>query len=149
MWRVFTPDVTNFFVRISHVDRAIGERTPIVHESTTYSYRGPLWSSLRFLHVTESIALTTVFTTIKYFRSQRALFEDRLRAYARTLGHDDALLEFEYVAILKREHAFEYVPVTRFTVDVPTGAIDETHLVPDFAYDAPAKYSHITETAGY
>ena len=151
MWRVFTPDVTNFFVRIYRIDRASGERTPIVHEDTTYSYRDRAhWRrSLRFLHVTESIAFTTVFTTLKYFRSQRELFEGRLRAYAATLGEDGALLELEYVAILKGERAFEFLPVTRFRLDLATGELSETRLVPDFEYDAPAKHSHIKETAGY
>lgn len=151
MWRVFTPDVTNFFIRIYRIDRDTGEPTPLVHEDTTYAYRDLRhWRrSMRFLHVTESIALTTVFTTLKYFRSQRALFEDRLRAYAATLGEGGALLEFEYVAILKAEQAFEFLPVTRFTVDLVTGELTETRLVPDFEYDAPAKYSHIKETAGF
>jgi hypothetical protein len=151
MWRVFTPDVTNFFVRIYRLDRDTGERTPVVHEDTTYSYRDLRnWRrSLRFLHVTESSAFTTVFTTIKYFRSQRELFEGRLRAYASTLGEDGALLEFEYVSIRKGERSFEYVPVTRFSVDLATGAIAETRLLPDFEYSAPAKHSHIKETAGF
>ncbi|MDB4962324.1 MAG: uncharacterized protein JWP01_2323 [Myxococcales bacterium] len=151
MWRVFTPDVTNFFVRIHRVDRATGAKTPLVHEDTTYSYRDlRQWRrSLRYLHVTESIALTTVFTTLKYFRSQRALFEERLRAYAPTLGEPGALLEFEYVAILKGEETFEFLPVTRFTIDLVSNEITEDRLVPEFEYDAPAKYSHIKETAGY
>lgn len=150
MWRVFTPDVTNFFIRIYRIDRTTGEREPMVHEDTTYSYRDlrHLRRSLRFLHVTESIALTTVFTTLKYFRSQRSLFEERLLAYAGTLG-EDGLLEFEYVAILKGENAFEFVPVTRFTVDLPTRAVHEERLVADFDYEAPAKFSHIKETAGF
>jgi hypothetical protein len=67
MWRVFTPDVTNFFIRIYRVDRATGEKVPLVHEDTTYSYRDlSHWRrSMRFLHVTESIALTTVFKLLK------------------------------------------------------------------------------------
>ena len=104
---------------------------------------------MRFLHVTESIALTTVFTTLKYFRSQRELFEQRLRAYAATLGEAGARLDFEYVAILKGDRAFEYLPVTRFTVDLATDELVETPLVPGFDHAAPARYSHIKETAGY
>lgn len=151
MWRVFTPDVTNFFIRIYRIDRATGEHARLVHEDTTYSYRelGSWRRSSRFLNVTESIALTTVFTTLKYFRSQRPLFEQRLRAYAATLGEPGALLEFEYVAILKGDRAFEYVPVTRFAIDLASGEIAETKLVSEFEYDAPAKFSHIKETAGF
>lgn len=159
MWRVFTPDVTNFFIRIYRIERGSdlgaerlsGTRTKLVHEETTYSYRDLRnWRrSARFLHVTESIALTTVFTLLKYFRSQRALFEERLRAYAATLGEAGALLEFEYVAILKGAREFEYLPVTRFTLDLASGELTEERLVPEFEYDAPAKYSHIKETAGF
>jgi hypothetical protein len=155
MWRVFTPDVTNFFIRIFRVDRASGTRTKLVHEETTYSYRDlRSWRrSARFLHVTESIVLTTVFTLLKYFRSQRPLFEERLRAYAATLGEgegpDASLLQFEYVAILKGEREFEFLPVSRFTLDLTSGELRETRLVPEFEYDAPAKHSHIKETAGF
>lgn len=152
MWRVFTPDVTNFFVRIYAVDRETEERRPILHEDTTYSYRELLrrfrWS-IRFLHVTESIALTTVFTTLKYFRSQRQLFEDRLLQYASTLGEGDAVLAFVYVAIMKGDDRFEYVPVSEFTVDLRTRVITEKRLVPDYDYAAPAPFSHIKETIGY
>ena len=107
MWRVFTPDVTNFFVRIYRIDRASGERTPIVHEDTTYSYRDRAsWRrSLRFLHVTESIAFTTVFTTIKYFRSQRELFESRLRAYAATLGDNELKDRVDWIVLPKHRVA--------------------------------------------
>lgn len=151
MWRVFTPDVTNFFVRIHRIERETGERVSLVHEDSTYAYRdlARLRWSLRFLHVTESIALTTVFTTLKYFRSQRELFEKRLRDYVGTLGYEGEILELEYVAILKGKTTFEYEPIARFAVDLRTGEIQETRLVPDFEYDAPAKYSHIKETAGY
>src|SRR5436190_16553925 len=151
MWRGFTPDFTNFFVRIYRLDHATGERTPLVHEDTTYAYRDlrHFRRSMRFLHVTESIALTTVFTTLKYFRSQRELFEQRLRAYAATLGEEGARLDFEYVAILKGDRAFEYLPVTRFTVDLATNELVETPLVPGFDHGAPAKHSHIKETAGF
>src|SRR5262249_34548824 len=141
-----------FFIRIYAVDRATGAERTLLHEDTTYSYRELRrfrWS-MRFLHVTESIAVTTVFTTLKYFRSQRPLFEKKLLQYAGTLGVDPAreLVKFQYVAILKGQR-FEYLPVANFTVDVAADTIAEDKLVPDFAYDAPALHSHITETTGY
>jgi hypothetical protein len=152
MWRVFTPDVTNFFIRIFAVDRKSGAATALLHEDTTYAYRelGRFAWSMRFLHVTESIALTTVFTTLKYFSSQRALFEERLLAYAATLGGgDDALFKFEYVAILKGDDEFEYLPVGEFTVDLAARTVTERRAVPDFDFAAPARYSHIKETIGF
>jgi hypothetical protein len=149
MWRVFTPDVTNFFIRIRQVDPLTGTTTSIADEASGYSYRGlgGLRWKCRFLHVTESIAVTTVFTTLKYFQSQRELFEGKLVGYAGTLG--EGIFEFEYVAILKGETSFEFLPVARFRVDTQSGCISEEKLVPDFDYSAPAAYSHIKETIGY
>jgi hypothetical protein len=151
MWRVFTPDVTNFFIRIYAVDRSSGAETPLLVEDATYAYREIFtrfrWSA-RFLHVTESIALTTVFTTLKYFRSQRGLFEERLRNYARTLGTDERL-RFEYVSIAKGEKSFEYRAVAEFFVDPVSGEVTEHRLEADFDYGAPARLSHIRETTGF
>lgn len=149
MWRVFTPDVTNFFIRIRSVDPQSGVSTAIADETSAYSYsaRSPWALKLRYLHVTESIAVTTVFTTLKYFSSQRELFEQKLIAYAHTVG--DGIFEFEYVAILKGETSFDFLPVSRFRVDTRTDQITEQKLVPDFDYRAPAAYSHIKETVGY
>jgi hypothetical protein len=152
MWRVFTPDVTNFFIRIAEIDRASGRETPIADEDTAYSYRHwkNLSEKLRFLHVTESIAITTVFTTLKYFKSKRGLFEAKLVEYARSLGRGDrALIHFQYVAILKGEREFKYVNVCDFVVDPRDGTVEERKLIPEFSYSAPAQYSHITETTGY
>jgi hypothetical protein len=149
MWRVFTPDVTNFFIRIRQLDDVTGMTTAIADEDSGYSYRGLrglLWK-FRFLHVTESIAVTTVFTTLKYFQSQRELFEQKLVAYSRTLG--EGTFEFEYVAILKGETSFDFLAVSRFRVETASGRISEEKLVPDFNYSAPAAYSHIKETVGY
>lgn len=151
MWRVFTPDVTNFFIRIYAVDRSGGADRPLLVEEGTYAYREIFtrfrWSA-RFLHVTESIALTTVFTTLKYFRSQRGLFEERLRAYARTLGTDERL-RFQYVSITKGEKSFEYRAIADFFVDPVSGEVTERRLEPDFDYGAPAFRSHIRETTGF
>ena len=153
MWRVFTPDVTNFFIRIYRIDNATGDETLLVHEDTTYSYRELAkwrWSA-RFLHVTESIAITTVFTTLKYFRSQRPLFESRLLEYAATLGEpaDRARFRFQFVAILKAERRFEMLPVANFRVDLAEQAVTEEVLVPGYEYANPAPYSHIQETTGF
>ena len=117
MWRVFTPDVTNFFIRIRKIDPATGTVTHLGDEESGYAYApggGLLWK-LRYLHVTESIAVTTVFTTLKYFQSKRDLFDHKIVEYARTLG--DGTFEFEYVAILKGETSFDFLPVSRFRVE--------------------------------
>jgi hypothetical protein len=151
MWRVFTADVTNFFIRIYAIDAAGLER-PVLTEDGTYSYRDLRrfrWSS-RFLHVTESIALATVFTTLKYFPSRRDLFEDRLVGYARSLELTGATrVRFEYIAIRKDRGALRYDAVVEFVVDLATDAVTERKLDPEFDYSLPARFSHIRESVGF
>jgi hypothetical protein len=150
MWRVFTADLTNFFVRIYAVDRSSGAETPLVDENGVYSYREFftrfLWSQ-RFLHFAEAVAITTIFTSLKYYHSDRSLFEERLRLYASTLGTDD-LLKFQYVSVAKGENSFEYRAVSDFFVDPVSGEITEHKLDADFDCGAPARGSHIRETIG-
>jgi hypothetical protein len=152
MWRVFTADVTNFFIRIYAVDVA-GHARAVVHEDGVYAYRElrrwPSWSA-RFLHVTESIALTTVFTTLKYFPSRRDLFEQRLIDYARSLRlPEPAAIRFDYVAIRKSASELRYEAVTEFTVVLETGVVTEHKLVTDFDYSRVARHSHVRESTGF
>src|SRR5207253_7938685 len=91
MWRVFTADLINFFPRIYRQPRGGGERALI----SRYGWRA---GSLRYSHVGESITLTCLFTTLKYYPSQDRLFTDRLLRYARTVPCPvDSVLVFEYV----------------------------------------------------
>ena len=87
MWRVFTADIVNFFVRVSLVNKDTKEERLLVHEDDTYHYGN--WGNIllkhRFLQVTESIAIATIFNSLKYFASQRHLFKDRLCRYAATI----------------------------------------------------------------
>jgi dTDP-glucose 4,6-dehydratase len=54
-----------------------------------------------------------------------------------------------YVPLIYLRAQFDFLPVTRFTIDLVTNEITEKRLVEDFEYDAPAKFSHIKETAGF
>jgi hypothetical protein len=70
-----------------------------------------------------------VFTTLKYYASNAALFEQRLLRYARTLPCDrDHLLVFEYVSLVKAPSCFEFVPVAEYTVDLLDNSIRRTVL---------------------
>lgn len=149
IWRVFTPDVTNFFVRIYTED---GQ--PLVHEDSTYSYSLNTWFplswKLRFLHVTESITLVSVFTTLKYFPSRPDLFEEKLLTYSDSLqgSWPQPLnkLRFEYVAIRKMEACFEFVPVTSYWVDRQKRQVTRQELVAGFDPSAPSRFSPCSET---
>ena len=154
IWRVFTPDVTNFFVRIYTISKS-RQKTALIHESKTYNYsdwRQPLLK-LRFLNVTESIAITSVFTVLKYFPSKTEVFRERLLSYAFSIQAapcDNVQdLIFEYVAIRKKPGCFEFIPVGSFTVDLATCLITEDRYLEDFDFSQPAVYSPVRESVGY
>jgi len=122
MWRVFTIDLINFFPNVYRQPRAGGERTLI----SRYGWRA---GSLRFSHVGESITLTCLFTTLKYYPSNHNLFTERLLRYARTLPCPaEAVLVFEYIFINKTETSFEYMTLAEYVVDPVAGTVEERIL---------------------
>ncbi|MBI3271859.1 MAG: hypothetical protein HYZ53_22900 [Planctomycetes bacterium] len=125
IWRVFTIDVINFFVNIRVVDRPGSE-------PRVYSRPGRLdWSSrFRYLHVGEFVCAASVFTTLKYYPSNPAIFNERLLRYARTVPCPaGGRVLFEYVSIRKSDTGFEFVPVSEFEVDPSGGVVVERTLV--------------------
>jgi len=150
MWRVFTPDVTNFFVRIYEEDPKTGQTRTLLDENT-FRLKRWSWLELRFLHVTESIASVSVFTTLKYFPSNRALFNDKLLRYSLSLQHALSRpverLRYEYVLIHKFPDKFGFVHVGNFYVDLNTNSVTEEKLVSDFDFAAPSRFSPVRESA--
>jgi len=122
IWRVFSPDHLNFFVRIYEQERTGGHRRLLSRYGSARSWR--------FSHVAESIVVTTIFTTLKYYASNASLFEERLRRYARTLtSPTGCLCVFEYVSIRTTAGRYEYVPAVEYVFDpadqsLRVGAID-------------------------
>lgn len=152
IWRVFTADIINFFIRIYQVDHKGNIKKIILDERTTYSYKewNNLYLKCRFLSVTESITITSIFSTLKYFKSKRALFEEKLLRYAKTLQTDkESLLMFQYVSIQKIDNNFEYIPVTNFSVDVNKNSIIEQIIDNNFDYTKKALYSPIRESESF
>ena len=151
IWRVFTADVTDFYVRIWGGDAAGRAVEPIVVEDT-YGLQG--WAhprfKLRMLHVTESIALVSVFTTLKYFPSNRSLFEDKLRRYAASLlldwGRSYPTLRFEYFQVVKEETRFGYAHRGDFILDLHSGEVRDDNVEPGFTFSTPAKFSPVRES---
>lgn len=132
IWRVFTSDLINFFLMIYRRPRDGGEETLVS--------RWGLPGSLRYAHVGESITVTTLFTTLKYYPSNNALFQERLLRYARTLpGADQDLLVFRYFSVRKSETGFQHVPVAEFVCDTAAGTVEE-RLLSD---DAPIRSAHL------
>lgn len=142
MWRVFTPDVTNFYVRIRDQRGAY-----LVNEETySLSHWSRPWFKLRMLHVCESIALTSVFTTLRYFPSRPELFEQKLLEYSRSLG-DFPELTYEVVAIFKASECFEFCHVESARVDLRTGEVRRERVHEGYDFSQPSKFSPVREAS--
>jgi hypothetical protein len=140
IWRVFSVDHLDFFVRIYAERGADGRRTLLSRHGS--------WRTLRFSHVAESIVLTTLFTTLKYYPSQTERFEDRLRRYARTLDcPDDHVLVFQYVSVNKGAHAYEFIPAVEYTLDPLDGVLRVAQLRAGFDVRAAHRASPVHEGA--
>jgi hypothetical protein len=140
VWRVFSVDHLNFFVSIYTERRADGARVLLSRYGS--------WRALRYAHVAESIVVTTIFTTLKYYASNPALFETRLRRYARTVPcPSDCVLVFQYVVVRKTPTAFAHLPVLEYIVEPTTGSIQVHELESGFDPRAPAPQSVVHEGA--
>jgi hypothetical protein len=140
LWRVFTIDITHFFVNIYTENPADGTRTPVSH----WGYGG----GLRYSHVGEAITVASLFTTLKYYPSNPALFHERLLRYARSIPHPQgSILVFELVNIEKTDHDFAFVPIREFEVDLVREAISDRILDERFSFAAPRSGSPIQESA--
>jgi hypothetical protein len=119
LWRVFTPDVTAFWIRVEIVEspnnsQTLGAPTLIVSN----------WGKGRFFLVSEAITLTSIFTLPRYFPHNRELFENRLRRYANSLSvPTDDLVRFVYVEIDKQGSEFVDLETAFFDVDINSGVI--------------------------
>jgi hypothetical protein len=138
LWRVFSADVTHFFVRIYSRGQD-GERRLLTS-----------WGDLtdvRYSHVAEAITVTCLFTTLKYFPNNPDLFRERLLRYARTVPHESGdSLVFECLTVEKSPSEFRFVPVTEFLVDPEAGAVEEHPLDPSRTLGVPVAGSPVHES---
>jgi hypothetical protein len=138
IWRVFSVDVLNFFIRIYEQPSGGGPRTLI----SRYGWGG----GLRYGHVCESIAVTSLFTTLKYHASNAGLFRERLLRYAHTVPCPaTSTLVFEYVSLRKEERRFEFASVAEYTVDPSAGSVEERVLDRTVSVHAPHAASPVHE----
>jgi hypothetical protein len=152
LWRVFTADITNFFVRIRRPGDPEG--VWLVHEESTYRYGRKTWKNprnkLRFLHVTESIALASVFTQLKYYPSDPERFHERILAYAASLPDSrpsHGIWEFHLMQIEKRAEGFHFQPTRIYRVEVASQRVEETWRRPDDRFAEAHEGSSMTHSA--
>ena len=138
IWRVFSVDLVNFFIRIHAEPRAGGPRR--------LAGRPGSWP--RFNHVGEMICLTSLFTTLKYYPSNHSMFRERLIRYARTLPRGDGeVIVFEYVSVARRPTHFDWVSVAEYRVDPEAGTVVERLIDPTFSPRSAHAVSPVHEGA--
>ena len=139
IWRVFSVDHTNFFARIWFQDRRSGVRTEAARFGALESRR-----RFRFAHVGEFIGLVSLFTTLKYYPSDSALFVERMLRYCRTLGCPRGSdVVFEYMSVRKDRGRFEFVPIAEYTVDLEAGTVAERVIDPSVSARAASPVSPV------
>lgn len=119
IWRVFSVDVVNFFVRIYVVEPDNSEC-----EYTSFgSWFGP-GTRGRYVQVAESIALTSVFTTLKYHPSNSELFTEKLTRYARSVPvPPGGTVRFALYFVDHSGESFEFIRSNDYLVDPATGTV--------------------------
>jgi hypothetical protein len=139
LWRVFSADVTHFFVRIYRAAPG-GERLLLTRWGDV--------TRVRYSHVAEAITVTCLFTTLKYYPNNPGLFRERLLRYARTVPTESGgLLIFECLAIEKLPSEFRFVPVTEFLVAPEAGRVEEHSLDQARSLGVPVAGSSVHESA--
>ena len=114
LWRVFTNDIISFYCDILERRKDGADQ--------------PIRASLRFNHVGEFICLASLFTTLKYYPKETALFHKRVLRYVRSLPVTESTVVFRYHRIEKGYAGFEYIPIAEFIVNPLTSEVEERVL---------------------
>jgi hypothetical protein len=145
IWRVFSVDLVNFFIRI-----AVEPRDGPPADAMQTSRMRPDASSRphRLNHVGEMICLTSLFTTLKYYPSNDGIFRERLLRYTRTIPRAaNNVVVFQYVSVVKRLTHFDWLPMAEFRVDVDAASVTERVLDQSFSPRSAHAVSPVHEGA--
>lgn len=141
IWRVFSVDVVNFYVRVFQRDPAGNEV-----EYTTFGKFdwGNRW---RYFHVGEFVCFASIFTTLKYHPSNSDLFTTKLVRYARTIPCEPGgRLRFEYHSLLRSDQEIRHQKQADFIVEPYSGSV-EVQRFGDVDLKAAAATSPVHEGA--
>ena len=122
IWRVFTADVVNIFIRIKEIDNKGLEQQAILDEKTFWPVTlKKVIKKYRFYHAAEMVVLSTIFNQLKYFTYGREVVEQKLIRYSKTLKKElistESTLKFELVLIQKSKDKFIYQDLASYYVD--------------------------------
>ena len=143
IWRVFSQDIVNFYPMIYHQSSDGGPRTLI----SRYGWAGGGFLN-RYNHVCESIVLSSLFTTLKYYPSNTDRFRDRMLRYCRTLPRpEEHLIIFEYYSLQRKADGsgVAHILASEFIVDVERGTVEERKIDETFSPGAAIAISPVHE----
>ena len=124
IWRVFTVDNTNFYVRALFENKDSGERH-VYSKPGEYDFA----TGLRYIHVCEFVCFVSVFTTVKYFATTSPLFTNRLWRYARSLPcPPNNRVIFQWVDVKKEKERFVDVTSKEFILDLESAEMTVLNL---------------------
>ena len=140
VWRVFSVDHLNFHVNVY--------RAPLTGHGRSLLSQWQDWRDWRFWHVGEAIIMTSLFTTLKYYPSDDALFRERVLRSSRTLPCPEGQeLIFEYIAIQKLPAAYRDRIVCQYHVNPRSGSIRNEIIDPGFSPKSAHATSSLPEGA--
>jgi hypothetical protein len=142
IWRVFTIDNTNFYVKAYIEDRSTG-----VRELYSQPEELSLSKGIRYCHVCEFVCFVSIFTTLKYFPSNSPMFTKKLMRYARTIPHDQRqqVLVFQWLDIKKEASAFSDVASKEYRVDLQSEELTVTDLADGSTATDSLRFSELVE----
>jgi hypothetical protein len=151
IWRVFTPDVTNFFIKI-RIKNKINKGVEVLDENNIYTVFSDysFWTKFRFLHVMESITITNIFNSLRYFKNNQELFIKRLLKYSKTFpNHSDNIYIYDYILIEKTSKFFQYKPLKSFIVDTKNESVKSIEIKNSELISKCSTYSPVHVTNGF
>lgn len=141
IWRVFTIDNTNFYVKAFLENRVTGQRD-LYSLPEEYSIR----KGFRYIHVCEFVCYVSIFTTLKYFPSNSPLFTKKLLRYAKTIPCDrEQVIVFQWVDVKKEKDRFVDVPSKEFCVDLLSEELTVTDLADGSSETDSLRFSELVE----
>ncbi|MGE0492902.1 MAG: hypothetical protein AB7S38_27070 [Vulcanimicrobiota bacterium] len=119
IWRVFSVDVVNFFVRVYQVDGDGREQEYTCFGKIDWPTR---W---RYIHVGEFVCFASIFTTLKYHPSNSEMFRAKLVRYARTIPcPSGGKLRFAYFSLARGQGEIEHRHSADFLVEPHSGHLE-------------------------
>ena len=140
LWRVFTSDITSIYVEV-YAKNQFGEYKLLSEWDK--------WNCFRYRNVGESITITSIFTTLKYFPADSNLFENKLLTHSYSIKHYDFIKYKVYYIDSNIAHSsHEFVLISHFNVNKLNKEISVEAKNNKIDLRNPDKFSAVRKNSG-